>query len=57
MTKSAAIFICKPCGEKQGKRKAGYVSWNNGICGWCCEARAVTNPEDYNIKSKDEVSK
>lgn len=40
--------ICCACGERYGREREGHIStWNLGTCGWCGEARYVTEPRDY----------
>ena len=41
-------WICSDCGRKHGKMaKVHYATFHNGNCGWCGDAKAVTEPRDY----------
>lgn len=41
-------WICSFCGETHGKTTKDQVAtFHIGICGWCGNERAVTEPRDY----------
>ena len=41
-------WICRPCGEKHGRRKPGQATtWHEGRCDVCGEIATVTEPRDF----------
>lgn len=47
------VWVCKPCGEKHGRKQVGIATWHMGICGVCGQADWVTEPRDFgHLKSE-----
>lgn len=48
MTKPYPSFICRPCGQRYGKRKTpGEATWNVLPCDICGSVDLCTEPRDF----------
>jgi predicted SprT family Zn-dependent metalloprotease len=49
MTQTTKVYwVCQPCGEQIGKRKANNATWHNGTCDHCGQKFvSVTELRDF----------
>lgn len=48
--------ICGPCGVKFGTVIPIAATYHYGVCDWCYNEDAVTEPRDYGVKVYNEES-
>lgn len=45
--KQYPYWVCRPCGDKHGKREMGVATFHTDKCDICGKVTSVTEPRDF----------